>query len=80
MKFFNRNKFKKNKIKMIFDSELATLLKSINEYNNIIDKKIKCFYCNNLVTMENLQVILPIKGDIKFICSNINCLKKLKNE
>ncbi len=80
MKFFNRNKFKKNKIKMIYDSDLVTLLKSINEYNNIIDKKIKCLYCNNLVTIENLQVILPIKRDIKFICSNIDCLKKLKNE
>lgn len=70
---------KKDRIKMVQDSDLTEYLKSIGIYQSIIDNKKHCKYCGNLVNLNNLQAILPGAKEIVLVCDNPSCISKLQH-
>jgi len=78
MNYFKFKKKKRNRIKFLYDSDLTKYLKSMDIYDDIINRKIKCKFCKKVVTLENLQVLMPSGNSIEIICSDIKCLKMLK--
>ncbi len=66
----------KKTIPGVFDDDLETFLINIEEYNNVIDGKVKCKKCNTPITLNNISYIYPESGSIKFICSNPECIQE----
>ena len=74
MGFFSKSK---NQLRLVYDDDLIGYLKSANLYEEIIVGSRLCKYCGQQINLENLEVILPKKAAIEFVCSGKNCLNQL---
>jgi hypothetical protein len=61
-------------MKAIYDDDLIEFLESIGEYKKIIRGKIKCKFCGEIITIDNISNIFPESGTVKYICNNPNCI------
>jgi len=68
---------KKYKIPAVHDSDLQGVLTSAGLYSDYIKNKIKCKFCNDIITNENLCAIMPDSGSIKLICNKEECIKAM---
>lgn len=68
---------KENKMKAVHDNDLVNLLRSLNVYNDVINGKCNCLFCNQEITLDNLDSIVPYEGAIQFTCDNPECHFKL---
>ncbi|MFA6080883.1 MAG: hypothetical protein WC741_00565 [Patescibacteria group bacterium] len=66
-----------NKISAVFDTELEKVLVDLNLWDDIQQKNLKCYFCQNLITLENIQYILPIKNKIRIGCNKPKCVLKI---
>jgi hypothetical protein len=73
------NKKENKKINFVLDDDLEGVLKEIGVYSDFINRKKKCKFCKEIVSMDNLHSIFKESGDIKFICDKPICVKKLIN-
>jgi hypothetical protein len=71
---------KKTRIKVVQDEKLIGYLKSIGAYEDIDKGKTHCAFCGKKITTDNLQALYPDGGNIKIVCSKINCIKKLEED
>ncbi len=65
-------------IHTIHDDDLNNFLNSINYLKKIKSGQIKCAFCKEIITTENLNSIFPDSGEIKFSCSKPKCMIALK--
>lgn len=70
---------KRLKIKMVHEDDLKEYLVSLGVYQDVLDKKVHCNFCGNVITLKNLEVIFPEEGKIYFICSKTQCVSRLKH-
>lgn len=68
---------KDNKMKMVLDNDLAHLLKSLNVYDGVLKKEYKCLFCDDVITVENIDSIVPYNGTVQFTCDKPLCHMKL---
>lgn len=73
MNLFNH----KNAIKAVYEDDFIGYLKSIGIYERIIAGELKCIYCGNFITLENLEVIIPKENNVELVCKNKNCLNQM---
>lgn len=73
-KFFRK---KRDKIKMVNESDLEKYLSSLGILKDIEEGKIHCRFCGTKITLKNLQVIFPYKNEICATCSRLKCLEKV---
>jgi hypothetical protein len=71
------NHFKKVRIRVVHEEDLAKLLSSLGVLEIIKDSKVNCLYCGGIVSLDNLEAILKEDGAIKFVCSKNECISKL---
>lgn len=69
----------REKLKAISDDKLIDLLKNINLYDSVVDRKIKCKFCGEIVTLDCISAIFPESGSIKISCDKPSCLAGLNN-
>jgi len=62
-------------LKAVFDTDIETLLKSINLWDEFEKGLLKCISCNKIITKDNLGCIIPFEGKIHLSCDNTECLK-----
>ncbi len=83
IKFFERillklfNRFKRKKIKAVFEDDLDNLLISLNIHKDVIEGKFYCLNCDNPITLENIGIILRKGGKIQLVCNNNKCISQL---
>lgn len=68
---------KDNKMKVVHDNDLEQLLKSLNVYEGVFHSDYKCLFCNRIITLENIDSIVPYERSIQFTCDNPECHLKL---
>lgn len=68
--------FRKQKIRAIYEDDLKELLVSLGVLDSIEKNKMFCANCKNTINFKNIEAIFLEKGEIKFICSNYNCITK----
>lgn len=68
---------KDNKMKAVHDKDLIQLLKSLNVYEDVIEGKYKCLFCNQVITIDNIDSIVPYEGSVQFTCDKPPCHMKL---
>lgn len=68
---------KNKEMRAVHDDDLESLLKSLNVYNDVVTGKFKCLFCQNKITIENIDAIVPYNNSVQFTCDNPECHLKL---
>ena len=68
---------KNKEMRAVHDDDLESLLKSLNVYNDVVTGKFKCLFCQNKITIENIDAIVPYNNSVQFTCYNPECHLKL---
>lgn len=68
---------KENKMKVVHDKDLKTLLQSLGVYENVIEGKFECLFCGDKISFENIDSIVPYEESIQFTCDKLECHAKL---
>lgn len=71
-------KIKNRTLQAVLDEDLEQLLCSIGKLESIRNGDLLCQFCSKVVTLENLQVIVPLSaGEFKFVCDAPACVECL---
>ena len=68
---------KDNKLSMVHDDDLEKLLKSLGTYDDIKKGKKRCIFCDSVMTIDNIDSIVPHDGAVQFTCDKIKCHARL---
>jgi hypothetical protein len=69
------------KLQAVLDEDLEGLLKSIGKFEDILNGGVTCHFCSELISLRNLQAILPLsRNEFQFICNNPSCVDALTLE
>ena len=69
----------KKKLNVVYERDIKEFLKSIGILQDIEDKKIKCKFCGELITIENIAAVFPENNEIFACRSKLDCYENLKN-
>lgn len=69
--------FRKKKMKIVYHKDFPELLQSLGIYEQITSGKMKCEYCGATLTLDNIQALIPRKGQIVVVCRNKECRNKI---
>ncbi len=69
----------KNKdiIDVIYEKDLQKFIENIGFYDDFKNNNIKCKFCQNLLSKDNICAILINEGKVDFICNDESCYDKL---
>ena len=67
------------KINAVFDKDLEKVLRDLMLFDDLIQGKIRCVFCNQVITMDNLEYIFSKEDKIVIGCSDRNCKSMLKS-
>jgi hypothetical protein len=66
-----------DKLQAVFNEDLIKILKETNQLLKIENGEVFCDYCATLITLSNIQIIIPITAmDFKYVCNDPNCVEK----
>jgi len=72
-----RKIFYKEKLLTVHDKDLLKTLNNLGYLRKFKKGKLKCKFCNCIITFKNLHSFFPQSGDIKFVCEKYSCQWKL---
>lgn len=64
-------------LKAVHDSDIESLLKSLEVYDVVINGEAVCHFCSKKITIDDIQAVLPINNEVAFCCSDDECYKNL---
>jgi dimeric dUTPase (all-alpha-NTP-PPase superfamily) len=67
---------KKRVIKTIYHKEVADFFESIGLIRNLMEKKIHCSICGDVITLENFRAVTRKKDDLLFCCKKESCIRE----
>lgn len=71
------SRFKKKRVRVVHDADLVGVLSSLGVLDKIKKGEAKCFYCGDIVNLDNLEAVFMEGKTFKFVCSNNDCISKL---
>lgn len=77
LKRIGANIMKNNTMKAVHDKDLESLLSSLGVYEDVIHQKYRCLFCDDIITLDNIDSIVPHEGSVKFTCDKPECHLKL---
>lgn len=66
----------KTNVNAVYEDDLVEFLRSIDEYERLMNKKAKCYFCDKTITIKNIQTIFPLNKDVSYCCNNPLCFIK----
>ena len=66
----------KEKSFAVHERDLEEFLKNLEIYDELIQGEFECFNCKEKITLENLQSVFPLKGEIQICCTKLDCFQK----
>lgn len=70
---------KRRKLNAVYETDMKEFLESVGILKDIEDKKIRCRFCGELITIENIAAIFPEHNEIFVCCRRIDCSENLKD-
>lgn len=64
-------------VKAVYSEDLNNLLTRLGLYRDFSERKIKCKYCNLVISESNLFALLPEETGIAFVCDSPECTEKM---
>lgn len=72
---------KETKIPAVYKEELQNLLISIGEAEPIENGQRNCSICSRVISLENVQLIIPRAGNLyEYICNDPECVSSFNNQ
>ncbi|QNO14912.1 hypothetical protein HYG86_09070 [Alkalicella caledoniensis] len=68
---------KRGEIKAVHDDDLVNFLQSLGEYDKVIAGTMKCQFCGEIITLDNIQSVFPLDGEVAYCCNSTKCYKLL---
>ena len=65
-----------SEVKAVHEEDILSYLTSLGVLDKIEQGKAVCMNCGQIITLENLEAIVPRKGDVHFICWNKECVQR----
>lgn len=64
---------KKGEMQVVHNDDLVEFLKSIEEYDKVINGQARCQFCGKIITLDNIRSIFPLDGEIAYCCDSKEC-------
>ncbi len=61
-------------INAVYGDEIVKTLERLKEKDRVLSGKAKCKICNCSMTIDNIFVLFPESGDVKYICTSPLCI------
>lgn len=58
----------------VLDEELSQFLVSIGEMERVRAGKARCIVCHDPVDVETIQLVVPVKNHVAYVCTKQTCL------
>ena len=71
------SKLMRQKLNAVFDDDLLPMLEQLGLLSKFNNGRVKCKFCQGVITEGNLSSLFKQSGEIKFICDKQECLAKL---
>ena len=65
-------------IRAVHESQIKGVLEQLGRYTDLIEGNLACTACGAPITLENLQALLPSRGDLRFCCNSAECQQGCK--
>ncbi len=72
----NKPRSQTERLKAIHDDDLEAFLSSLGLLDKILSGDIKCKFCRDQITLENLQSVFPDSGSISIVCKKELCMRR----
>lgn len=60
-------------IKAVHETDVPALLEALGELGNIEAGNLRCIYCGTVITLENIEGIVPYGSEVTFSCNATSC-------
>jgi hypothetical protein len=67
----------KETLKAVHDDDLETLLRRLGLHSDFTHSRLKCTFCKDVITFDNLHSLFPDSGAVKLTCSKPECVNQL---
>ena len=68
---------KEHVLQAVLDEDVIKLLESLDQLKLIESQGIFCSQCGNPITINNLQLIIPLKKDkFEYVCNDSDCVEQ----
>ena len=74
-----RARLPRESLAAVHDDDLTAFLTSIGAIHDINAGRIRCKFCGEPISLENLQAVLPDSGSISYICNKTQCIRDFLN-
>lgn len=64
-------------INAVYDDDLVQFLKNIQIYADLEAGELKCKFCREIITLDNLLSVFPDSGTIHVCCTKAECSEQL---
>jgi len=69
----------KETLKTLHETDLEAYLQRIGILNDVKTGVIKCKFCSGVITLDNIHVLFPESGQVKFVCDKPKCIKEFNS-
>ncbi len=70
----------KKNLQAVHFRDIDELLKSLELLDEFNDEKLKCHFCENIVSKNNFGAVFPREETILLACSKLECLTQIEQE
>ena len=64
-------------IHAVHDEDLEKIFDGLGVLSKFKRGELKCKFCNNTITFDDLHSFFPQSGDIKFVCEKASCVTEI---
>jgi hypothetical protein len=65
------------KLNAVYDDDLLDVLRELGVEKDFLNHRLKCAFCEDTITWDNLYSLFPDSGAIKFSCDKPECVRQL---
>lgn len=66
-------------VKLVHDDDLERYLRGLGIYDAITSRNARCAYCGEIIDLDNVVAIVPVRGVPKVVCSKARCVDHLRS-
>jgi len=71
---------KRHRLRAVLDDDLIQFLASIGIKDALERGELRCHFCNEVVSFDSLQAVIPLGKHVGVLCSKMDCLNKMEPE
>jgi hypothetical protein len=72
-----RGTMAEEKLKTVHDDDLEDVLRRLGVFNDFVGDRLKCAFCEDVITWDNLHSLFPDSGAVKCSCSKPDCINQM---